>query len=469
MKHKRLNRDGWGFTYYPYYQMRIDDELFHGMACLIKLTDGEDNYWETPRAGRIQVTGAGMSWLELVPDDTSRLITVMYFPEGTHDDKRIDYPTPSDKRFQPSIYYVDITEGIEYDEYGIVTYIDRYLDVIFTPEGDVKIDDRDELDAAYASGELTKEQYDAALRECDSILKDYCEDISKTGEFCAKIREIVEERIKAGEPVKACKEVLELQSSRLYKVTTRFTEQSRMILGDNLTGVYLHGSAIMGCYNPDKSDIDLIVVVEDPLSDDMKRKFMDMVMALNEAGPAKGIEMSIVWRPDCNPFLYPTPFELHFSTMHADRYRNDPDDYIKKMKGTDPDLAAHFTIIRKRGKCLHGAPIDDVFADVPRSDYIDSIWKDIADAEEEIAENPMYMILNLARVLAYLKDNLVLSKKEGGKWAIDNLPGKYHSLIQDALKEYTESKNISYDMDLAKAYAGYMVGTIEEIIDRQKP
>ena len=137
MKHKRLNRDGWGFSYYPYYQMRIDDELFHGMACLIKLTDGEANFWETPGAGRVMVTGSGMSWLELVPDNTSRVITVMYFPEGTHDEERHNYPVLSDKRFQPSICYVDITEGIEYDEYGIATYIDKYLDVIFTPEGDV--------------------------------------------------------------------------------------------------------------------------------------------------------------------------------------------------------------------------------------------------------------------------------------------------------------------------------------------
>lgn len=51
MKHKRLNRDGWGFQYYPYYQMRIDHELFHGIACMIRLTDGEENYWETPKAG----------------------------------------------------------------------------------------------------------------------------------------------------------------------------------------------------------------------------------------------------------------------------------------------------------------------------------------------------------------------------------------------------------------------------------
>ena len=214
MKHKRLNRDGWGFQYYPYYQMRIDDELFHGMACLIKLTDGEKNFWETPKAGRIQVTGEGMSWLELVPDDTSRVITIMYFPEGTYDSERHNYPALPNKRFQPSIYYVDIIEGIEYDEYGIATFVDKYLDVIFTPEGDVKIDDRDELDAAYASGELTKEQYDAALKECDSILKDYCEDISKTDARCAEIREMVEERIKAGEPIKPCKEVLEHNKNR---------------------------------------------------------------------------------------------------------------------------------------------------------------------------------------------------------------------------------------------------------------
>ena len=57
MKHKRLNRDGWGFQYYPYYQMRIDSDSFHGIACLIRFTDGEANYWETPKAGRIQVTG----------------------------------------------------------------------------------------------------------------------------------------------------------------------------------------------------------------------------------------------------------------------------------------------------------------------------------------------------------------------------------------------------------------------------
>ena len=40
-----------------------------------------------------------------------------------------------------------------------------------------------------------------------------------------------------------------------------FVKGSREILGDELCGVYLHGSAVMGCFSPAKSDIDLIVVV----------------------------------------------------------------------------------------------------------------------------------------------------------------------------------------------------------------
>lgn len=245
-----------------------------------------------------------------------------------------------------------------------------------------------------------------------------------------------------------------------------FVKKSVEILKDNLVGIYLHGSAVMGCYNPAKSDLDLIVVVKETMTDAEKRSYMDMVVELNGRGPAKGIEMSVVKQNVCMPFVYPTPFELHFSIAHLDWYRNDPEDYISKMKGEDKDLAAHFTIINHRGKCLCGAPVREVFADVPVPDYIDSIWNDIVDAEAEISDNPMYLILNLARVFAYLKDGLVLSKKEGGEWALNVLCEKYHDLIQAALHEYAEGSDISYDMDLAKDYAKYMVGKIISMKDK---
>ena len=241
-----------------------------------------------------------------------------------------------------------------------------------------------------------------------------------------------------------------------------FVEQSKSILQDNLVGIYLHGSLAMGCFNPQKSDIDLIIVADHHLSDTVKRAFMDMVVEYNASGPEKGIEMSIVLREACKPFVYPTPFELHFSAGHLEWYRERPDDYIRKMNGTDKDLAAHFTVINKRGRCLYGAPVEDIFAEVPDSDYLDSLWYDIEEAAEEITGHTMYLTLNLARVLAYKEDGLVLSKKEGGEWAASHLPSEYQPLIADAMREYSDSAEVTYDKTLAKRYAEYAIARLRQ-------
>ena len=225
-------------------------------------------------------------------------------------------------------------------------------------------------------------------------------------------------------------------------LTGLFVKCSREILKENLVGVYLHGSAVMGCYQPKKSDLDFMVVVKENMTDADKRAFLDSVVMLDAAGPAKGIEMSIVIRDVCDPFVYPTPFILHYSRMHTEWYRRDPEDYIRKMNGTDSDLAAHFSVIRGRGVCLYGLPM--------------------------ITENPMYLILNLPRVLAWLKEKKILSKKEGGEWGLGSLPEAYHPLLRSALKEYAEGINEQYDPETAKRYAAYMLEQIRAEKEQNK-
>jgi len=43
----------------------------------------------------------------------------------------------------------------------------------------------------------------------------------------------------------------------------------RAILGDHLVGVYLDGSLALGCFEPDRSDVDVVVVTEDELGSDV--------------------------------------------------------------------------------------------------------------------------------------------------------------------------------------------------------
>ena len=193
MKHKRLKRESWGFGAYPYYQTRLDLPYYHGYVCLLRLTECRDTFWFFPIAGAVQVTGSGMTWMELIPDGAHHIITVKYFPDGKRD--RQTYPPAWRQDYLPSLWYVDITDGSYTDTDGVFVYIDKYLDVIFTPEGDVKIDDRDELEEAYDSTSLSREQYENALAECDRVVNTLCADIQKTADWCAAIRKEVEKRL----------------------------------------------------------------------------------------------------------------------------------------------------------------------------------------------------------------------------------------------------------------------------------
>ncbi len=248
----------------------------------------------------------------------------------------------------------------------------------------------------------------------------------------------------------------------------RFTQTARALFGRKLTGVYLHGSAAMGCFNPEKSDLDLILVAEDAISDQEKMEFMKAVIAFDEEAPAKGIELSIVKKEFCLSFVYPTPFELHFSREHLGWFFLNPWDYIAKMKGTDKDLAAHFTILKSYGFVLYGEDIRQVFSPVPKADYLDSIWYDIENAREDILNNPLYITLNLCRALAYARDQKVCSKQSGGMWGLYNLPERFHPLIRSALACYASDHAMTPPSFSCVQFADYMLGEIQSVISQQR-
>ena len=130
------------------------------------------------------------------------------------------------------------------------------------------------------------------------------------------------------------------------------------------------------------------------------------------------------------------------------------------MNGFDKDLAAHFTIIKNSGVVLYGLPINEVFDEVSKEDYLDSIKNDISEAKSEIYENPMYIILNLCRVLAYVRNNLILSKEKGGEWGLYNLDKCYHKIINDALYSYNTNEIMKVDEEEAKRFCDYMLKNI---------
>lgn len=217
------------------------------------------------------------------------------------------------------------------------------------------------------------------------------------------------------------------------------------ILGDALVGVYAHGSMAFGCFEPETSDLDFLVVVETEPTDAQKRNLLEILLQLEAFAPTKGFEMSVVLAADCAAPEHPIPFCLHYSNAHRAACQQDMAAYIARMKGNDPDLAAHFTVTRAVGKAVWGKPVAQVFGEVPWTAYLDSIRADVADALVDVAANPVYVILNLCRVLAAIREGAVLSKAQGGAWGLANLPEEYHGVIRAALEAYEGSGECHVD------------------------
>ena len=173
--------------------------------------------------------------------------------------------------------------------------------------------------------------------------------------------------------------------------------------------------------------------------------------------------MSVVLLDVCKSFVYPTPFELHYSNAHLQMCKDNLSKYCEAMNGVDMDLAAHFTIIKEVGYSVIGEPIGKVFGNVPENDYLDSIKSDVENALRDVTQNPVYTILNLCRVLAYQKEGLVLSKEQGGIWGIYNLPKRYWELVEKAVECYQSAKNKDekyFHRELSAKFCNYMLERI---------
>jgi hypothetical protein len=198
----------------------------------------------------------------------------------------------------------------------------------------------------------------------------------------------------------------------------RLTADLQAVLADTLVGVYAHGSFALGCFNPHLSDLDVLVVTKSALRPAQRSALAPLLAARQH------LEIHSMSQSALLPWRHPAPFDLHFS-WNEDRLVG---------PGEDHDLAAHFTIARHAGVALLGPPPAEVFPEVPREDYEDSLRRDLVWSGEHGGR--LYAVLSPARIWATLTERVVHSKASGVAWALERAPEEFRPLISQALETY---------------------------------
>jgi predicted nucleotidyltransferase len=247
----------------------------------------------------------------------------------------------------------------------------------------------------------------------------------------------------------------------------RLLDGLRAALVENLTGVYLHGSLAMACFNPARSDVDLLVITCQAMPVETKRDLAGLLLDVSLC--PSPIEMSCLRRADLIPWRYPTPFDFHYSETWREAYVRDlaGDGWQgwNAVPRCDEDLAAHISVTRRRGVCLYGPPAGEVFPAVPRRDFLASVLGDVLSPQfglDAVSKNPVYVVLNACRTLAYLRTGEFLSKDEGGAWALRALPGRFRPTLMAALDAYRGTADDGgVSKEAAAEFAAYMRGELQ--------
>lgn len=238
----------------------------------------------------------------------------------------------------------------------------------------------------------------------------------------------------------------------------------RDVLGDDLVGAYLHGSAVLGGLQP-LSDLDVIVVVTRRPALAEKQALVDLLLSLSaragSSGSARPIEFDLVVQAEIRPWRYPPPFDFHFSELWRERFESGE---LEPWPGeTNRDLASVVTMALLGDAPLFGPPAAEVFDPVPRRDYVDAILRDVANADRYLDWDTRNVVLTLPRIWSAIATDEVHSKESAARWALPRLPEARRPILRRALAVYLGEEPDRWD-DLRpalRAYVEHVVGEIE--------
>ncbi len=214
-------------------------------------------------------------------------------------------------------------------------------------------------------------------------------------------------------------------------------------LGDELRGLYVHGSLASGAFRREHSDIDLLAVCRSKLSPGRREAVARALVQLSDARPTLGdIDVSVVQERFARAFEHPMPYEVHYSSAWHEAIRHGKVEFAADP--TNIDLAADIVDARERGVTLYGPPPGSLFGPVPWHAFINALQADFQWARAHVSDMPVYAVLNACRVLhgATSRTVTALNKDEAATWALQTVPRMYHSIVNDALQIYRGSKSL---------------------------
>jgi streptomycin 3"-adenylyltransferase len=206
-------------------------------------------------------------------------------------------------------------------------------------------------------------------------------------------------------------------------------------LGGDIVGMLMHGSAVEGGLRPD-SDLDLLVMVDRPLTGSQRRVLLDGLLRTSRsaADPSlpRHLELTIVVRGDVRPWVYPPRLEFQYGDWWRAAFEAGQD---TPWTSPNPDLAIVLTAARAHGRVLAGPPPEMLLDAVPRADLETALRAVVPDLLAELQDDTRNVLLTLARIARTLETGATEPKDRAAEAAASALEADgVNADVVDALR-----------------------------------
>ncbi|SDI80017.1 aminoglycoside nucleotidyltransferase ANT(9) [Natribacillus halophilus] len=207
------------------------------------------------------------------------------------------------------------------------------------------------------------------------------------------------------------------------------------LLGKTVVGVYLFGSAVIGGLRIN-SDVDVLVLVNRPLSEATRKKLIDRLMLISgkigNTESMRPLEVTVVNHEDVVPWQYPPKNEF----IYGEWLREEFEKGQVQEPTYDPDLAIVLAQVRVNSVFLTGPHASDILDPVPMTDIRRAIKESLPELMEEMKGDERNVILTLARMWQTVAVGEISPKDVAAEWAIPRLPKDHATLLELARKAY---------------------------------
>jgi hypothetical protein len=204
--------------------------------------------------------------------------------------------------------------------------------------------------------------------------------------------------------------------SDINALLQRLLAEVEALLGDRFVGMYLHGSLASGDFDPQRSDVDFVVVTDGRLPDSLIPSLAALHAGLLDSGLSWATKLEGTYLPQQVLRRY-TPSQALYPSLNEARFY---------MGGHGSDWVIQCSILREHGIALAGPPPSSLIDPVAPGDLrratrslLHEWWAPMLRDSDRLrsAEYQAYAILTMCRALYTLETGAVASKPVAARWA----------------------------------------------------